>query len=86
MSNAAQEALGGIRKHFQFAMWPKIEKSKLVVLNGTEQSSNYAILDSQGVMKEGVQLGKNEKEITMEGGQTLRVAHCDVQFKEKPTV
>lgn len=84
MSNAAQEAFEGTKKHFQFAMWPEIENNKLVVLKGTERSSNYAILDSEGALKEGSPLGTNEKEISMEAGQTLRVTHCDVQFKEMP--
>lgn len=86
MTNAAQEALEGAKRHFQFAMWPSIEKNKFVVLKGTEQSSNYTVLDSEEVIKDAAHLGKNEMEISIEEGQTLRVTHCDVQFKEKPLV
>lgn len=83
MSNA-QEAFEGTKKHFQYAEWPNIEHDKLVVLKGTQRTSNYAILDSEGAMKEGSQLGINGKEIKMEAGQTLRVTECDVHFKEIP--
>lgn len=82
MSNAARDAFDGVRKHFQFAEWPAIEKSKKVELEGTEQGSSYIILDKERNFKEGTSIRKTAQEVTIGSGETLRVIHCHVQFHD----